>query len=724
MSALIGALRVSLSAETGQFEAGMKRAQRTANNTRSSFQKAFGGLGGIVKAGLAGVVSGLSIGLLIQGTKAALEYAGSLGEVSQQLGVTTRDLQVFRYAAGQVGVKQEQLETGLSKLTITLGKVAAGASAPAKALAAIGISVDQLKGKDTGEAFRIIADGLQNVTDRSQRAAVEVALFGKSGAQLDNLLAGGSEAINGLALAADKLGIVLSDEQIQKADETADKLDAVKTVLAAQIAGVVADNAQAIVGLADSLAYLVSQAAQAAAKMTAFYRSIAISSARFVSGLPPVAQKLLFGTKGSAAILRAGASAIRSNVADAAPRTPAPKLTGGSNVGQFLAGGGGGGGRKGRSGPDPDRLREQQLRDAFQFDEELRRGQMDIIRARQDLAVSADGRAELERQMLDLEKQALQAEMDYKVAAGELTQGQANQILAQQQTVDALRRQAIDQDEAARKAHDAAELRDTDYDIQIESLQLQRDLATTQKEKRAVELRILDAMEAQEKARLEAVLADQQSSELAKQEAQKRLNALNASSGARREQVMRDTAGPLEAAKLQFGDITDEMEQLKVDGIMGAVDALTQLTDGFGSFKDAAISAIKQVIAEFIRLQLLKAAFSLFGGGTGAAPALGGGSFFGAGGGYVGIGTPAFATGGGFNVMGNRGIDKNVLALNGLPIARVSHGERVSISNDNQRSGGQTNINFAISGPVSRETMGQIAAKTKLAVASANRKGF
>jgi hypothetical protein len=130
MSALIGALRASLSLETAQFEAGAKRAQRVNNGLHSSFKRTFGGIAGIAKAGLAGVISGLSVGLLIRGAKAGLDYAASLGEVSQQLGVTTRDLQVFRYAAGQVGVSQEQLEKGLQKLTD--GPVGGGSEGPAR----------------------------------------------------------------------------------------------------------------------------------------------------------------------------------------------------------------------------------------------------------------------------------------------------------------------------------------------------------------------------------------------------------------------------------------------------------------------------------------------------------------------------------------------------------------------------------------------------------------
>jgi hypothetical protein len=126
VSNIIASLRVALGLDSAQFSTGAKRAQRDANTMAASINRSLGS----IKAGLAGFASAFSVGLLARGIKSALDYAGSLGEVSQQLGVTTRDLQVFRFAAGQLGVSQEQLETGLSKLTITLGRVAAGAKAP------------------------------------------------------------------------------------------------------------------------------------------------------------------------------------------------------------------------------------------------------------------------------------------------------------------------------------------------------------------------------------------------------------------------------------------------------------------------------------------------------------------------------------------------------------------------------------------------------------------
>jgi hypothetical protein len=60
------------------------------------------------------------------------------------------------------------------------------------------------------------------------------------------------------------------------------------------------------------------------------------------------------------------------------------------------------------------------------------------------------------------------------------------------------------------------------------------------------------------------------------------------------------------------------MESLTVQGINGEIDALTELRHGFGAFRDAAIRAIDDVIAQLIRMELMKLALSLFGGSSGA----------------------------------------------------------------------------------------------------------
>lgn len=732
--ALIGALRVSLSAETSAFEAGMKRSQRTAQRTASSIGSSFSKAGAVAKAGLAGFIGALSIGTVLAAGKAALDYAGSLGEVAQQLGVTTRDLQVFRYAAGQVGVSQEELETGLGKLTITLGKVAAGAKEPAKALNAIGISVEQLKGKDAGEAMRIIADGLQNVTDRSQRAAVEVALFGKSGAKLDNLLSGGSKAINELAAAAEKLGIVLSDEQIQKADDTADKLEALQTVLKAQIAGVVADNAEAILKLADAFADLVSGiggaimawnnfwAAADARKFDALGNRAAAATARgraYVSGKNPT-------LPGSSVTIKLG------------PAKEAKPQVAGKSIGQFLSGGGSA--KKDRSAEEAERKRLEALRQANDMVQEQLRADSDILQAKRDLAIDYIEQTTLSVQMLDIERAAYKAQLDYEVAAKDKSKAEADALLLKYDEADSLRRQKLLADEEAQRYEDSARLDQVSFDIKHDELSALANIAETAKERRAIELRILDLAYQQERARLEAVLADKQATDIAKEEARRRLAGLNNTYSADRQNVVNQTRGPWEQWMHDAQNTEEAFESLKVQGVEGVVDSLVGLTEGFDNMRDVALSAIKQIIAQLIRMQLIKAAASIFsagmggGGVTDLTGAGGVGSFAStySGGGIPTLtGLPTFAGGGGFNLLGNRGVDRNLLSMNGLPIARVSYGERINIANDN-RSGGMRRgaapfifNNYARMSPEeARQTGSQAAAAYNAEIAKARTKGI
>jgi hypothetical protein len=96
MGALIGALRVSLSAETAAFEAGMKRAQRTTATATGGIAKSLGRVKGLV----AGFTGALALGGLTAAIKSSLEYASHLTELGETLGLTAKDLQTFSFAAG------------------------------------------------------------------------------------------------------------------------------------------------------------------------------------------------------------------------------------------------------------------------------------------------------------------------------------------------------------------------------------------------------------------------------------------------------------------------------------------------------------------------------------------------------------------------------------------------------------------------------------------------
>lgn len=273
-----------------QAESAIARFEQEANGRLAQIDKRFDALGGglqkisngfnIARTAAAGFIAGIGIQQITAAIGRALDYASSLGEVSQQLGVTTRDLQVYRYAATQVGIAQEEMDKALAKLTVNIGKAATGGKEQAAAFEKLGISVRDANGhvRSAGDIIPELADRLSTIPDAATRAAVEVELFGKSGQKLDTLLSGGRQAIDELTRSAEQLGVVLSDEQIQKADETADKLASLNQVLQARIAGVVAENADAILILVDALSKFATWAGKATIAWRVFLNTQAMKA--------------------------------------------------------------------------------------------------------------------------------------------------------------------------------------------------------------------------------------------------------------------------------------------------------------------------------------------------------------------------------------------------------------------------------------------------------------
>lgn len=261
----IGSLTVDLIAQTASFNANIEKAARNLDQNAGRINRSLDS----VKKNIAGMraeAEGLALGLFIreaaQFVKKNLDMAGSLGETAQQLGVTTRELQVFRAMGGQAGIAAEQMDTGLQKLTVSIGKASLGAKSQNEAFAALGISVRDASGqvKSTGVVLGEIADKLSKIKDPAQRAAVEVEIFGRSGQKLDTILSGGKASITAYGKEAERLGMILSDDVINQADQAADKIDELNTQLKANIARTVAENSGAILGLANALITLTSAA--------------------------------------------------------------------------------------------------------------------------------------------------------------------------------------------------------------------------------------------------------------------------------------------------------------------------------------------------------------------------------------------------------------------------------------------------------------------------------
>lgn len=292
MATLVGSLLISMGLDSGQFKSGMDATEKRLARAQKSFER-FGqnlqSVGQKLSLGVTVPLVALTGGLLRASVK-SLEFASSLGEVAQQLGVSTRDLQEYRYAATQVGISQEEMDKSLAKLTRTLGEASAGAAKPTAVFEQLGIDITDASGriKSAGAIIPEIADALAKIPDPAARAAVEVALFGKAGQKLETLLSGGAKGINNLRDAAQKLGVVLSDADIQKADDAADKLAGLKTILQAKFASSIVEHLPVIEKAMTGVFEAADKLLTAFGKLSPEMQIFAIGAAAVAAALGPV----------------------------------------------------------------------------------------------------------------------------------------------------------------------------------------------------------------------------------------------------------------------------------------------------------------------------------------------------------------------------------------------------------------------------------------------------
>lgn len=158
--------------------------------------------------------------------------ADSIGDTAQKIGLTAEAFQEWNHVATIMGSSTESLNKAFIKVNGILGDIATGnADKVSDSLALIGLTVDDIKGKNADEAFEIISDALSKVEDEALRVGVANKFFGeKIGTELIPILSSEISTIKDLRQEARKLGIV-TNEQADQAGEFTDALDRTKQAL-------------------------------------------------------------------------------------------------------------------------------------------------------------------------------------------------------------------------------------------------------------------------------------------------------------------------------------------------------------------------------------------------------------------------------------------------------------------------------------------------------------
>lgn len=197
-------------------------------------------------AGLGGLLSGAGI-------KQAIDDLDKLAKQADKVGVTVEALQKFRFSAEQSGVATQTADMALQRFSRRVGEAAQGKGELVGVLEQYNIATRDAGGR-TRSLNAILGDYADVVAGaESQQEQLRLAFkaFDSEGAALVNLLRQGRGGMDDLASAAERLGIVQT-EQARAAEQASDALGRLAFGIRQRLLIATADAIPAIERLADT----------------------------------------------------------------------------------------------------------------------------------------------------------------------------------------------------------------------------------------------------------------------------------------------------------------------------------------------------------------------------------------------------------------------------------------------------------------------------------------
>jgi hypothetical protein len=245
----IANLAVQLTAHTGTFTNRMHAARTPVRQLASSVENAHRTMSGFFGKVAAAVGVG-SFTYLMKHQASVIEHQGKFAE---RTGLTTREVGAYTMGARLAGIETETFEKGIGTLVRKLGELRSGLSDDSVALRAMGFDVKALSEMSTGDALRVISERIREIPNPTERAAMAVQLFGKSGASLLPFLMQGEEGLRAFEAQAQKLGLSFSAVDAQKVERANTAMAMAKMSVEGIVNQVVIQLAPAVAQVAEDL---------------------------------------------------------------------------------------------------------------------------------------------------------------------------------------------------------------------------------------------------------------------------------------------------------------------------------------------------------------------------------------------------------------------------------------------------------------------------------------
>ena len=266
-------------------QAGLEKIAATSKGTVAELSKLKNEMFAIgASAGLAGLGSKLA--------KEALAWNLEVKKMQSLTGATAEQVSTFLSVANYMGVATDVSTVAFAKFAKAVSTAQDKmqvASAEGKLatdmFSRLGISIDQIQGKNTLEVFTIIQDRLRNMKDGAEKTRVEMELFGKTGYQLHGMLNMSADAMKQVEDRARAMGLIIDDEAAKKS-----------AAFNRQLKDMEQTGKRLAIMIGQELLPVVMEYAQGAINLTKSYSNLATEQKEAISGL------IKFGLEASIAI--------------------------------------------------------------------------------------------------------------------------------------------------------------------------------------------------------------------------------------------------------------------------------------------------------------------------------------------------------------------------------------------------------------------------------------
>ena len=275
--------KLNTSAE--QLNSELSKTQTTADKMAASSSKIAQGAQAVadktkaLSAAAGGAVAALG-GMAIKAAKDADE----LNTLSKQSGLSTEALQKMKYAADLVDVD-------VSTITSSVRKMKKSLDSNADAFEKIGVATKDANGayRDTEAIFYDVVEALGSIENETERDIVAMDIFGKSADELAGIIDDGGKAMKALGDEAKNKGLIISQEDLDKANALNDTLDRLKATVAGSLGQAAASAAEALAPVLETLAGVVAEIAGYISKLSPDTIRIIAIIAGAIAVISPVA---------------------------------------------------------------------------------------------------------------------------------------------------------------------------------------------------------------------------------------------------------------------------------------------------------------------------------------------------------------------------------------------------------------------------------------------------